>query len=120
MSGADDPDRITELFSGFAPVAVRRMFSGSGVFADGLMIALVVDGVIYLKADDSLVPLFEREAPGGWHVTLDGNENFHDFGAFRAFWEDARAGAGPELEQSQRPSGCLRHKTKGADERFGP
>ena len=37
------------------------MFSGSGVFADGLMIALVVDGVIYLKADDSLVPLFEQE-----------------------------------------------------------
>jgi DNA transformation protein len=61
LSGADDPDRITDLFSGFAPVAVRRMFSGSGVFADGLMIALVVDGVIYLKADDSLVPLFERE-----------------------------------------------------------
>jgi len=61
LSGADDFDRITELFSGFGPVAVRRMFSGSGVFADELMIALVVDGVIYLKADDSLVPLFERE-----------------------------------------------------------
>ena len=37
------------------------MFGGAGIFADGLMIALVVDGVIYLKADDSIVPLFERE-----------------------------------------------------------
>ena len=37
------------------------MFSGAGIFADGLMIALVVDGVIYLKADDSNVAAFERE-----------------------------------------------------------
>ena len=43
-----------------------------------------------------LVSLFERKAPGGWHVTLDGNENFHDFEAFRAFWEDARSRAGLE------------------------
>ena len=61
MSGGADPDFITELFSGFGPVSVRRMFSGAGVFADGLMIALVVDGVIYLKADESFIPLFERE-----------------------------------------------------------
>jgi DNA transformation protein len=61
LSGANDPGFLTELFSGFGPIAVRRMFSGAGVFADGLMIALVVDGVIYLKANDSFVPLFERE-----------------------------------------------------------
>jgi DNA transformation protein len=46
VSGAGDPDFVTELFAGFGPVALRRMFSGTGVFADGLMIALVVDGVI--------------------------------------------------------------------------
>ena len=40
--GAADPDFIIELFAGFGPVTVRRMFSGAGVFADGLMIALVV------------------------------------------------------------------------------
>jgi DNA transformation protein len=59
--GSADSDFIVELFAGFGPVAVRRMFSGAGVFADGLMIALVVDGVIYLKADDSFIPLFQRE-----------------------------------------------------------
>ena len=64
MSGAQDFDFLTELFAGFGPVAVRRMFSGAGVFADGLMIALVVDGVIYLKADDSFIPLFEAGRPG--------------------------------------------------------
>ena len=61
MSGANDPDFLTELFAGFGAISVRRMFSGSGVFADGLMIALVVDGVIFLKADETLAPQFERE-----------------------------------------------------------
>ena len=80
MSGADVPDRITELFSGFGPVAVRRMFSGSGVFADGLMIALVVDGVIYLKVDDSLVPLFEREGQTPFsYKTRDGRRTLNSF-----------------------------------------
>jgi DNA transformation protein len=60
LSGAD-PEYITELFAGFGPVTVRRMFSGAGVFADGLMVALVVDGMIFLKADETLVPQFERE-----------------------------------------------------------
>jgi len=80
LSGADDFDRITELFSGFGPVAVRRMFSGSGVFADELMIALVVDGVIYLKADDSLVPLFEREGQTPFsYKTRDGRRTLNSF-----------------------------------------
>jgi len=61
VGGAADSDFLVELFSGFGPVTVRRMFSGAGVFADGLMIALVVDRVIYLKADVSFIPLFERE-----------------------------------------------------------
>ena len=61
MGAAADPDHITELFTGFGPVTVRRMFSGAGVFADGLMIALVVDGVIFLKADARTIPDFESE-----------------------------------------------------------
>ena len=71
--GAADPDFIVELFAAFGPVAVRRMFSGTGVFADGLMIALVVDGVIYLKADDTFIPLFEREGQAPFsYKTRDG------------------------------------------------
>jgi DNA transformation protein len=56
-----DPDHLAELFCQFGPVVVRRMFSGAGIFAGGLMIALVVDGVIYLKADPEIVPAFEDE-----------------------------------------------------------
>ena len=38
------------------------MFGSLGVFADGLLIALVSDGVIYFKADAQTIPAFEREA----------------------------------------------------------
>jgi len=37
------------------------MFGGAGIYADGTMFALVVRGVIYLKADDVNTPAFERE-----------------------------------------------------------
>jgi len=56
-----DPEHIRELFAGFGPVDVRRMFSGAGVFVDGMMIALVSREVVYLKADVETIPSFERE-----------------------------------------------------------
>ncbi len=55
-----DHDFIRDLFAPFGPVTVRRMFSGAGVFADGLMFGLVVRDVIYLKVDDANRADFER------------------------------------------------------------
>jgi DNA transformation protein len=55
------PEDIGELFRGFGPVTVRRMFGGAGIYAEGMMFALVSDGVIYLKADEQNAPVFERE-----------------------------------------------------------
>jgi DNA transformation protein len=57
---ADDPVYLRELFSAFGPVAIRRMFGGAGIFADGTMFALVADGAVYLKADDESVADFKR------------------------------------------------------------
>jgi len=56
-----DHDFIRDLFAPFGPVTVKRMFSGAGIFADGLMFGLVVRDVIYLKADDGNRADFERE-----------------------------------------------------------
>jgi L-alanine-DL-glutamate epimerase-like enolase superfamily enzyme len=39
---------------------------------------------------DRVAAVLERETAGEYFVTLDGNENFADFGAFRTFWDDAR------------------------------
>jgi DNA transformation protein len=57
-----DADGIRELFSEFGPVDVRRMFGGMGIFVDGLMIALVARGEIYLKADAETIPCFAAES----------------------------------------------------------
>ena len=56
-----DADGLRELFREFGPVDVRRMFGGLGIFVDGLMIALVARGEVYLKADTGTIPAFERE-----------------------------------------------------------
>lgn len=56
-----DPDFIRDLFSSFGPVTVRRMFSGAGIFCDGLMFGLIVRDVIYLKVDDGNTADFQRE-----------------------------------------------------------
>jgi hypothetical protein len=41
-----------------------------------------------------LLRLLKRETGGNFYITIDGNENFHDFEAFRAFWEQALAEPG--------------------------
>jgi len=56
-----DSDFIRDLFAPFRPVAIRRMFSGAGIFAGGLMFGLVVREVIYLKVDDRNRADFEGE-----------------------------------------------------------
>jgi DNA transformation protein len=56
-----NPDHIRELFAAFRPVDVRRMFSGAGIFAEGLMFGLVVDEVVYLKVGEENAADFERE-----------------------------------------------------------
>jgi DNA transformation protein and related proteins len=56
-----DAGFIRELFAQFSPVTIRRMFSGTGLFCDGVMFGLVVRDVVYLKVDEASIPNFERE-----------------------------------------------------------
>jgi DNA transformation protein len=56
-----DHEFIRELFAPFGPVTVRRMFGGAGIYSDGQMFALVFDGAIFLKVDETSIPDFERE-----------------------------------------------------------
>jgi len=64
-----DHDFIRDLFAPFGPVTVKRMFSGAGIFADGLMFGLVVRDVIYLKVDDANRAEFEREGSAPFTYT---------------------------------------------------
>jgi DNA transformation protein len=67
-----DADRIVELFAAFGPVAPRRMFSGFGVFCDGIMFAIVARGTLYLKADGETVAAFEAEGQGPFTYAAKG------------------------------------------------
>jgi DNA transformation protein len=50
----DDFAFLHDLFAAMAPVQIRRMFGGAGVYRDGVMFALVAEGVVYLKIDEGL------------------------------------------------------------------
>jgi DNA transformation protein len=118
---AEDTERIAELFAAYGAVAVRRMFGGAGVFADGRMIALVVDGVIFLKADARTVPQFEREglAPFSYR-TKDGTrtltsywrmpERLYDDPHELADWARAAFAAAERGVVRKRPSPARRNR----------
>lgn len=52
---------VKEMLADFAPTSVRRMFSGAGLFADGVMFALIVDDTLYFRSDDDSRAAFEAE-----------------------------------------------------------
>src|ERR1700694_2609069 len=56
-----DRDFLIDLFAGFGPVALRRMFSGFGISVDGTNFALALRGGLYLRADEQTIPRFESE-----------------------------------------------------------
>jgi DNA transformation protein len=57
-------DSLHEVFAAFGPIRSRRMFGGHGVYHDELMFGLVVDDVLYLKADDASSGLFRERGLG--------------------------------------------------------
>jgi DNA transformation protein and related proteins len=78
---AVDPDHISELFAAFGRVALRNMFGGAGIYADGVMFGLMVDDVIYLKADADTFAAFEREGCGRFTYDTKRGER-----ALKSYW----------------------------------
>lgn len=56
-----DRTELEDLFRPFGSVAIKRMFGGHGIYADGLMFALEANGEVFLKVDAQSLPLFEAE-----------------------------------------------------------
>jgi DNA transformation protein len=55
MAGAGGFDAwVRELFADLGSVHVRKMFGGAGVYAQGVMFALIADDVVYLKTDTAM------------------------------------------------------------------
>lgn len=52
-------DHVVDLLRGLGPVSARSMFGGHGLYLDGRMFALLVDGRLFIKADADSLPVFE-------------------------------------------------------------
>ena len=52
-------DEAKDLFAPFGEIRIRRMFGGAGVYCDDLFFALLDDGAVYLKSDETSRPAFE-------------------------------------------------------------
>jgi DNA transformation protein len=65
-------DFLKDQLAGFGPVTIRNMFGGAGVYADGVMFAILADDVLYLKADTSSARAFEAEGMGPFTYTPRG------------------------------------------------
>ena len=57
-------DFIEDLLADFGPVTIRNMFGGAGIYAGGIMFAILVDDTLYLKADEASQRAFETEGMG--------------------------------------------------------
>jgi DNA transformation protein and related proteins len=61
-----------ELFGPLGHLTVRKMFGGAGIYCDGLIFAVVLDGDIYLKADEANLGAFiQASCPPVTMITKD-------------------------------------------------
>ena len=65
---------IVDLMQSIGPVNAKRMFGGYGIFLDGLMFALVSDGLLYLKADTENKDNFIKNKLGVFTYMKKGKE----------------------------------------------
>jgi DNA transformation protein len=66
---ANSPEFVAhavDLLSGVGPVQARSMFGGHGVYAQGVMFALLDDDELFLKTDDLSRPRFEAAGCRCW------------------------------------------------------
>ena len=69
---ANTPDFIAHVLELMRPsgrASARVMFGGHGLYLDGLIVAIVVEDVLYLKTDDETRPAYLRRALGPFSYT---------------------------------------------------
>lgn len=57
-------EHIGELLSSYQDFRSKRMFGGHGIYVDERFVALVAEGVLYLKVDDENREAFEKAGMG--------------------------------------------------------
>jgi DNA transformation protein len=119
---------LEDLFAPLGGVRFRRMFSGLGVYRDGVMFALVSDDVLYFKVDDTTRGAFEDEgcapfryeargrsvALSYWRLPerlFDEPDEFKDWALAAVGVADrAKMGAGPAKKRGSGKAGAARRR----------
>lgn len=57
---------LMEIFAALGPVTIRRMFSGKGVYVDGVIVAIEYEDELRLKADVVSAPDFAAAGATQW------------------------------------------------------
>jgi DNA transformation protein len=60
-ASADFLEFLKDQLRGLGTITTRRMFSGAGVYCDGLIFALVLRDALYFKVDDGNRPAYLAE-----------------------------------------------------------
>jgi len=82
-------DYLNEVFERFGPIYARRMFGGHGVYHNEVMIALVADDVLYLKADSNSSIHFEKLGMSAFEFDKNGKKvTMSYFTAPEAIYDD--------------------------------
>ena len=62
MAISDDfLDFLKDLMRGLGPITARRMFSGAGIYCDGIIFALLLRDTLHFKVDDANRAAYEAE-----------------------------------------------------------
>jgi DNA transformation protein and related proteins len=65
-------DLVRDLLADFGPVSIRNMFGGAGVYAGGVMFAILDDDVLYLKTDETFARTFRDEGMEPFTYVMEG------------------------------------------------
>jgi DNA transformation protein and related proteins len=65
-------DLVKDLLADFGPVTIRNMFGGAGIYAGGVMFAILDDDVLYLKTDETSARVFREEGMEPFTYVMEG------------------------------------------------
>ena len=65
---------VRDLLADFGPISIRNMFGGAGVYANGVMFAILANDTFYLKADETSARAFADEGMQPFSYRPQGRE----------------------------------------------
>lgn len=116
---------VSDLFSPFGEITIRKMFGGAGVYCNGAIFAILDDDSIWFKVDDVTRETFEAEGLAPFEIEMNGkagtmsyynapDEIFDDADALR-HWTELALGAAARNKKPKKK----KTKTKAAKKSSG-